>query len=100
MGEVDVGQLEEDVRDNLDDLCYTEMKDLSKAVTEGVANPEFTRLVSYVSDQLKELYEMEETVTDIAGQEDSSSFNMELSSFLRELGCPYTKLTEGAVSER
>ena len=38
MGEVDVGQLEEDVRDNLDDLCYTEMKDLSKAVAEGVAH--------------------------------------------------------------
>merc|ERR550519_1819455 len=83
-----------------DDLCYSDMKDISAAVKEGTENREFTALVAYMAGELKELLGMEDVVHDITTKEDKSSFEMELSSFLRELGCPYTCLTEGAMSER
>lgn len=43
---------------------------------------------------------MDEEVNPITCPEDYVSFLMELSSFLKELGCPYESMIQGHISER
>lgn len=43
---------------------------------------------------------IDEQVNAIINPEDSITFLMELSSFLKELGCPYQNLTHGHISDR
>lgn len=46
----------------------------------------YTQLVEWLSKELKVLCSLDEYVNQITGPEDSSSFLLELSSFLKELG--------------
>lgn len=56
---------------------------------------EFTKLIHILADEIQKLCRLEETVNVMNGPEDSSSFLLELSSFLKELGCPYKNLVTG-----
>lgn len=67
----------------------------SKALEGGPKSLEFTKLVHILSEELKGLCNLEETVNMMNDPDESSSFLLELSSFLRELGCPYKALTTG-----
>lgn len=53
-----------------------------------------------MSNELKNLCSLDEHVNPIKGSEDSVSFLLELSSFLKEIGCPYESLTQGHMSDR
>ena len=59
---------------------------LEEAVNDGVKNKEFTKLVEWICKELKFLCKLEETVNSIDSEDESSSFLLELSSFLKELG--------------
>nr|CAD7428349.1 unnamed protein product [Timema monikensis] len=73
---------------------------LEKALEGGPKSVEYTALVEWLSKELKSLCKMEEHVNAIMSPEDSSSFLLEVSSFLKELGCGYSCLLEGHMSER
>lgn len=59
---------------------------LESAVAEGPKSIEYSRLVEWLSKELKFLCSLDEHVNAIISSEDSSSFLLEVSSFLKELG--------------
>lgn len=67
----------------------------SKTIEGGPKSTEYTGLVHQFAEELNSLCSLVETVNATEGPEDASSFLLELSSFLKELGCPYSRLTTG-----
>jgi hypothetical protein len=59
---------------------------LEKALDDGPKSVEYTGLVEWLSKELKILCKLDEHVNAVSSAEDSSSFLLELSSFLKELG--------------
>lgn len=59
---------------------------LEKCISEGPKSIAFTQLVEWVTKELQFLYSLDEHVNAITTPDDSSSFLMELRSFLREIG--------------
>lgn len=57
-----------------------------KAVEEAPKSPDYTEVVSFLTKELKVLCNIDEEVNAITNPEDSITFVMELSSFLKELG--------------
>ncbi|CAB3237728.1 unnamed protein product [Arctia plantaginis] len=96
--------MENDIIDSLNDMGYvgplTNEDTFLKAVECGAKSMEFTKLIHILADELKKFCRLEETVNVMNGPEDSSSFLLELSSFLKELGCPYKNLVTGHMSSR
>ncbi|XP_011453107.3 protein FAM98A [Magallana gigas] len=97
--------MENDILDSLEDLGYDgsllDPAALSEAVSQGPASTEFTKLVSWLTDRLKDFCGLEETIHATHSPDDAANFVMELSGCLRELNCPYTSLYEGGpVTER
>ena len=84
--------LDTEVQDCLDDLGYTGVSELSKAVEAGLESAEFTGLVTYLAQELGELASLEDRLLET--EVTSQAWSLELSSLLRELGCPYTALTQ------
>ncbi|RZF34699.1 hypothetical protein LSTR_LSTR002781 [Laodelphax striatellus] len=91
-----------DVMDGLETLRYEEQDEgvWEKAVTEGSKSVTYTKLVEWLSKELQVLCNLDEHVNQITCPEDSSSFLLEVSSFLKEVGCQYSCLMEGNVNER
>lgn len=73
---------------------------LSNALDEGTKSVEYTKLVSFLANELREICNLDEHINAISTSEDSSTFIMETSSFLHELGCPYERFLQGPVSDR
>ncbi|XP_063229367.1 protein FAM98A [Bacillus rossius redtenbacheri] len=96
--------MENDILDSLEDVGYAgPMLDeggLEKALEGGPKSVEYTELVEWLSKELKVLCKLEEHVNAISSPDDSSSFLLEVSSFLKEIGCGYSFLMEGHMSER
>ena len=67
----------------------------AKALDGGPKSLEYTKLVHILAEEIKQLCNLEETVNMMNDPDESSSFLLELSSFLKELGCPYKKLITG-----
>lgn len=66
---------------------------MEKALDGGPKSVEYTGLVEWLSKELKTLCKLDEHVNAVSSAEDSSSFLLELSSFLKELGkCTKKKL--------
>lgn len=61
-------------------------KEFLSALDEGAKCPEYTTVVSFLTNELKVLCSIDEEVNAITNPEDSVTFLMELSSFLKELG--------------
>lgn len=59
---------------------------LDKALEGGPKSEPYTRLVEWLSKELKVLCKLDEQINAITTPEDSSAFLLELSSFLKELG--------------
>lgn len=70
------------------------------SLKHGPKSIEFTKLVAWMADEIAILYDMDETVHAIVSPVDSSSFLLELSCFLKELGCVNEQLMSGNVNER
>ncbi|XP_018336058.1 protein FAM98B isoform X2 [Agrilus planipennis] len=71
-----------------------------KAIEEGPKSIEFSCLVSYLCSELRLLADLDECVNPMATTEDSISFILEVSSLLKESGCPYSSLIHGHASDR
>ncbi|XP_014282273.1 protein FAM98B [Halyomorpha halys] len=90
-----------DVLDGLTFIQYPlDEASLRKVVEEWPVSIEFTKLVEWLTKELQYFCNLEEHVNAISISEDASSFLLELSSFLKELGCSYKTLTEGNVGDR
>ncbi|XP_058465977.1 protein FAM98A-like [Malaya genurostris] len=69
----------------------------STAITAGASSSEFQELIVCLTDEIRILGKLDEKITK---SDDSSTFVLELSAFLKELTCPYASLTSGHVSDR
>nr|XP_032524312.1 protein FAM98A-like [Danaus plexippus plexippus] len=96
--------MENDILDSLSDLGYegplSNEEAFAKALEVGPKSLEYTKLVHILAEELKMLCSLEENVSIMNDSDESSSFLLELSSFLKELGCPYKKLVTGHMSSR
>ncbi len=59
---------------------------LAKAINDGPKSIAYTKLVEWITKELQILYSLDEHVNAITTPDDSSSFLLELSSFLKEIG--------------
>lgn len=66
----------------------------------GAKSVEFTRLISWLANEIGKYTNIEERINATNSADDSSSFLLELSSFLKELGCVNDKLMTGNVNQR
>ncbi|ROT78299.1 putative protein FAM98B [Penaeus vannamei] len=99
--------MENDILDSLEDLGYdgdisneTTLRAAVEGSEGGPKSVSYTKLVAWITSELRVLAKLEEMVNATTSPEEHSSFLMELSAFLKELGCPHTQLTEGPVSQR
>ncbi|NXP70894.1 FA98B protein, partial [Ramphastos sulfuratus] len=97
-------KMECDILDALEALGYTgpllEEEALNKAAEKGLSSPEFLELCVWLGSQIKSLCNMEESITSTDGGKDVESFQLEVSSFLREMACPYSSLVSGDIKDR
>lgn len=73
---------------------------LSQALKLGVKSMDFTSLIAWLAEQLRMFIDIDETVNATASADDASSFLLELSFFLKEVGCVNEKLMTGHVNQR
>lgn len=73
---------------------------LNKAFKDGPKSPEFTNLISWITNQIGSFENFSESVHPTLSSEDADTFLMELSSFLKEAGCVNQKLISGNLSQR
>ncbi|KRT82734.1 hypothetical protein AMK59_3513 [Oryctes borbonicus] len=89
---------------SLEDIGYSgtqlDQAKLESALNDGPKSILYTEIVTFLTNELKVLCKIDERVNKIDAPEDSVSFLMELSSFLKELGCPHVNLTQGHISDR
>ncbi|KAJ3661476.1 hypothetical protein Zmor_005886 [Zophobas morio] len=90
--------------DGLNDLGYSgpllDKSNLDAALEEGAKSIEYTKLVNFLTNELRTLLNIDEQVNPITSPEDAVAFIMEVSSFLKELNCTYSVLTQGHISDR
>lgn len=70
---------------------------LAQAVTDDKVNIEFRNLVSWISNEIAGLGNLDERVSK---DDDLNTFLLELSGFLKEIQCPYNVFMAGPVSSR
>lgn len=71
---------------------------LERIQSAGLSNGVYRELVRWLAHTIKQCSpEIDETVSAV---DDLNSFAMEISSFLKELSCPYHRLLEGPISSR
>lgn len=96
--------MEDDIFDSLTDLGYEgavmQEEAFTAALDGGAKSIEYTQVVEWLSAELKEVCKLDDQVNAITSPDDSSSFLLEVSSFLKEINCPYQGLVEGPVSQR
>ncbi|KAJ8922254.1 hypothetical protein NQ315_004191 [Exocentrus adspersus] len=99
-----MNKLEEKVLNGLNVIGYNgpllQKPQFPIAVEGGPKSVEYSKLVNFLTNEIRTLSGIDEEVNAISFPEDSIAFIMELTSFLKELNCPYTNLTHGLVSER
>ncbi|KAK0095367.1 hypothetical protein PV326_008562 [Microctonus aethiopoides] len=96
--------MEEELIQSLHDVGYEgpliQLEKLQQALGAGAKSVDYTNLVSWLAKQLTLFGCIDEHVHATTSPEDSSSFLLELSSFLKELGCVNSELISGNVNQR
>ncbi|KAJ8936859.1 hypothetical protein NQ318_012822 [Aromia moschata] len=99
-----MSRLEENILRGLNLIGYNgpllQKTQLPVAIEGGPKNVEYTQLVNFLTNEIRTLLAIDEEVNAVTSPEDSVAFVMEITSFLKELNCPYTALTDGLVSDR
>ncbi|XP_051158343.1 protein FAM98A [Leptopilina boulardi] len=72
----------------------------SEAVDIGPKSVQFTELVAWLAEKIVLLSKLDESVHPTTSPDDASSFLLELSSFLKEIGCINQQLMTGNVNQR
>jgi len=87
-----------DTLDSLADLNHNFTdQEFDKFLENGLDSPELRKVVTSMTEQLKNVYDFEESVQTIDNVQD---FLIELKGFLYEMGCPYSLLQEKDMNER
>lgn len=73
---------------------------LSQALKFGAKSTDFTSVIAWFAEQLATFIDIDETVHATTSANDASSFLLELSFFLKEIGCVNEKLMTGNVNQR
>lgn len=73
---------------------------LSDALELGPKSTEYTSLVAWLASQIGTFINIDETINPTHSPDDASSFLLELSCFLKEIGCINQNLTTGNVNQR
>ncbi|XP_060520173.1 protein FAM98A [Cylas formicarius] len=94
------GRIEDKILKGLEDIGYSGPLLKSANLQSGPKDVLYTTLVSFLTNEIRTLLGIDEEVNAIASPEDSVSFVMEITSFLKELNCPYKGLIQGHLSER
>lgn len=76
------------------------VKEFKKIINGGILSIKYTELIEWITKEIQTLSGLEEHVNAINSESDSSSFLLEVSSFLKESGCSYNALTTGKVENR
>lgn len=76
------------------------VKEFRKSINGGPKSIKYTQLVEWITKEIQILSGLEEHVNSISSEADSSSFLLEVSSFLKESGCSYNTLIEGHFEDR
>jgi len=88
----------------LEDLRYLgksiSAKEFKKLIDGGPKSIKYTQLIEWITKEIQVLSGLEEHVNAINSEIDSNSFLLEVSSFLKESGCPYNALTIGHFEDR
>ena len=87
-----LNELVSEVEDSLEDLGYTGVTDLKKAAEDGLESGQFRDVICFLAEEVGELAGLEDRLQET--EVGSEAWSMELSSLLRELGCPHTSLTQ------
>ncbi|XP_036149150.1 protein FAM98B [Monomorium pharaonis] len=86
------------------DVGYTgpmlDANKLSEALKLGAKSSDFTSLISWFAEQLVTFVDTDEIVHATTSADDAHSFLLELSFFLKEIGCVNEKLTTGHMNQR
>jgi len=75
-------------------------KEFKKIINGGPKSIKYTQLVEWITKEIQILLGLEEHVNSISSEADSSSFLLEVSSFLKESGCSYNTLIAGNFEDR
>ncbi|XP_015596643.1 protein FAM98A [Cephus cinctus] len=96
--------METDLLQSFEDIGYTgpllDPEKLSDALNGGAKSVEFTTLVAWLAEQLITFNDLDESIHPTSSADDASSFLLELSSFLKELGCVNRQLMTGNINQR
>lgn len=76
------------------------VKEFKKSINDGPKSIKYTQLVEWITKEIQILLGLEEHVNSISSEADSSSFLLEVSSFLKESGCSYNTLITGNFEDR
>nr|XP_023026562.1 protein FAM98B isoform X1 [Leptinotarsa decemlineata] len=99
-----MSRLEEKILDALDTIGYSgpllQKPHFPLAIEGGPKSIEYTKVINFLTNEIRTLQGIDEEVNAITCPEDSVAFIMEVTSFLKELNCPYKSLTHGHVSDR
>lgn len=81
---------------------HADANQLDEILAVGLAHTKFRQIVQYLTDELRTLGALEECISNSNGAADGdvSGFVLELSSFLKELQCPFQAFCGGPVAER
>lgn len=96
----------DNIIDSLNDIGYSNESmssvDNPDMLKSSIENDilEFSRIVSYLTYKLSNLLTLEEKVNPIQSDNDRETLFLEISSFLKEVPCPYRHLTVGPINER
>ncbi|XP_032821125.1 protein FAM98A-like [Petromyzon marinus] len=93
-----------DAGDAIRDLGYAlpagGVQDVCQLADGGPASPDFTQLCAWLTNQLRAVSPLEESLTPTSDPEEAETFQLEVSGLMAELCCPYPALTTGDATKR
>ncbi|XP_035728620.1 protein FAM98B-like isoform X2 [Vespa mandarinia] len=96
--------METDLLQALENVGYQgsllQVDKMSKALELGPKSVDYTGLIAWLAEQIGTFINIDETINPTQTPDDASSFLLELSCFLKEIGCVNQNLTTGNVNQR
>ncbi|KAF7381887.1 hypothetical protein HZH68_015760 [Vespula germanica] len=96
--------METDLLQALENVGYQgsllQVDKMSKALELGPKSTDYTGLIAWLAEQIGMFIDIDEKINPTNTPDDASSFLLELSCFLKEIGCVNQNLTTGNVNQR
>lgn len=74
--------------------------DFGRIIHDGLSATQYSHIVAALCKQLRLFTRVAQDVNEMRSAEDVNSFVMDVSSFLQELECPYTRVITVPLNER